>query len=351
MACAGRGNKHFGNHAYGGLRAAVMKIVVEKLEELKMATNQELKFLLKMETLPFTLNSHYYLDYREKFLAHYKYYQGEQNDLVRRLREPPRSTYTSVYQQPGGYSATLVEPKLVDHIEGALNNLRLAGLHGLEREDMVKLLPADFSQEAALEIMASVRAYYQVAYKRFADNVPLAIDQRFIHAFDETISVTLVAGLSISAPDARERCAAWLAESQAVARQRAELLDRKARLAEAKKELLEVPGVSAMRDAMSKATNKGKKERTRRSTGSAAPTSAPVMTATARASTPIEEVNFQEETVEEESGVSTVEEPVAAAESPFSRISSPQLPSIMPLESSMRVEAPVFTPRRPASRW
>ncbi|KAG8705909.1 hypothetical protein FRC09_002697 [Ceratobasidium sp. 395] len=271
-------DKHFRNHTYGGLRATVMKIVVEKLEELKEATNQELKFLLKMESLPYTLNSHYYLDYRDKFLAHYKFYQGEQNEQIRKLRNPP--SYISNFSQQGqnngpfGFTAQREQP--VDHVEEALKNLRLAGLHGLKREDMVKLLPADFSQEAALEIMASVRAYYQVAYKRFADNIPLAIDQRFIHAFDETISITLVAGLSISAQDARERCAAWLAESQAVVRQRAELLDRKSRLTEAKKELLEVPGVSAMRDAMSKAAKKQRTGASRRVVASdAAVTSGP----------------------------------------------------------------------------
>ncbi|KAG9102361.1 hypothetical protein FS749_004147 [Ceratobasidium sp. UAMH 11750] len=331
-------DKHFGNHAYGGLRAAVMKIVVEKLEELKTATNQELKFLLKMESLPFTLNSHYYLDYREKFLAHYKYYQGEQNELVCKLREPPPSTSTSTQNQRSsgmGFAATLAnQPETVDYVEEALKNLRLAGLHGLKREDMVKLLPPDFSQETALEIMASVRAYYQVAYKRFADNVPLAIDQRFIHAFDETISVTLVAGLSISAPDARERCAAWLAESQAVARQRNELLDRKARLAGAKKELLEVPGVSAMRDAMSKATNKGKKERTRRSTASATPASVPVTT-TARASTPVAKTAVSDNIVSEGSVR------VLPPEPSFSKVFSP-LPS-RPPASSMRADAPPFT--------
>ena len=95
-----------------------------------------------------------------------------------------------------------------------------------------------------------------VAYKRFADTVPLAIDQRYIRAFDETIQSALVGGLSISSPDARDRCAAWLAESQAVVRQRAELLDRKARLAEAKRELLEVPGVSEMRDRMASAAKR-----------------------------------------------------------------------------------------------
>ncbi|KAG8728987.1 hypothetical protein FRC10_004365 [Ceratobasidium sp. 414] len=307
-------DKHFGNHAYGGLRAMVMKIVVEKLEELKTATNEELKFLLKMESLPFTLNSHYYLDYREKFLAHYKYFSGAQNAQVRKLREPPRSTSPPSNPRPGGvYNAfTATAPEPVDHVEEALKSLRLAGLHGLKREDMVKLLPVDFSQEAALEIMASVRAYYQ-------DTVPLAIDQRFVHAFDKAISVTLVAGLSISAPDARERCAAWLAESQAVVRQRAELLDRKARLAAAKKELLEVPGVSAMRDTMAKATNRAGRERTRRSTASAMPGSVPVTPATVSASTfVVEEVVVAQEVVKDYLGPMVEDVP----KSPFSRFPS-----------------------------
>ncbi|KAG8728046.1 hypothetical protein FRC10_005391 [Ceratobasidium sp. 414] len=196
---------------------------------------------------------------------------------------------------------------------------------------MVKLLPADFSQEAALEIMASNLLNIvdsQVAYKRFADTVPLAIDQRFIHAFDETISVTLVAGLSISSLDARERCAAWLAESQAVVRQRAELLDRKARLAEAKKELLEVPGVSAMRDTMAKATNRGRRERTRRSAASAKPASAPVTAATMSTSTPVAEEGPVLQEVESDDLLpmpADVYEPSAVVISePFSRLSSQQ---------------------------
>lgn len=239
--------------------------MLEKLEEVKAATEQELKFLLRMESLPFTLNSHYYLDYKEKFLAYYKFHEGDQNNLVRTLRESQASRSAASRSYSNGVYRAL-EEKPVDHVESALESLRSAGLSGLKREDLVKLLPADFSSQAALEIMASVRAYYQglflqnsrrcttevyvciVAYKRFADTVPLAIDQRYIRAFDETIQSALVTGLSISATDARDRCAAWLAESQAVVRQRAELLDRKARLAEAKRELLEVPGVSEMRD-------------------------------------------------------------------------------------------------------
>jgi hypothetical protein len=95
--------------------------------------------------------------------------------------------------------------------------------------------------------------------------------------------VTLVTGLSISASDARNRCAAWLAESQALVRQREELLDRKARLAEARMELLEVPGVSAMRDKM---TDVRKKQRSGRRLNVAGPVQVPVPSSAAMMPTP-----------------------------------------------------------------
>jgi len=226
------------------------------------------------------------------------------------------------------------EPQAVDHVESALENLRNAGLNGLTRQDLVKLLPADFSSQAALEIMASVRAYYQVAYKRFADTVPLAIDQRYIRAFDETIQSALVTGLSISSPDARDRCAAWLAESQAVVRQRAELLDRKTRLAEAKRELLEVPGVSEMRDKVA--------NNTRRRTGTNARSG----------------VNRPQLATSSDSAVDHApERDVMDSELPLERVVSVEMPieEVMPEFSEsvtvsapqvFRVEAPVFTPRR-----
>lgn len=133
--------------------------MLEKLEELKSATEQELKFLLRMESLPFTLNSHYYLDYKEKFLAHYKFHEGDQNELIRRLRESQASR--SAASRSYGDEMYAVAEAPPDHVESALASLRSAGLSGLKREDLVKLLPADFSSQAALEIMASVRAYYQ----------------------------------------------------------------------------------------------------------------------------------------------------------------------------------------------
>ncbi|CAE6452917.1 unnamed protein product [Rhizoctonia solani] len=239
---------HFGQHAHGGLRAAIQKIVLEKLDECKTATAQELNFLLDMESFPFTLNSHYYLDYKEKFLKHYATFRNNRSALGRSLRARPPSN------QP---------TERADPLEVALENLRRAGFERLSRGDLVKLLPADFSQQAALEIMAGARAYYQVAYKRFSDTIPLAIDHRYVRAFERAIQTTLVAGLKISASDAHDRCAKWMAESQSVVRKRAELTDRKERLEAARMELMEVPGVVAMRERLSRIDRAPRQARSR----------------------------------------------------------------------------------------
>jgi hypothetical protein len=103
-----------------------------------------------MESLPFTLNSHYYLDYKEKFHKYYATSSNSRSALGRSLRERPSTSSVNDWVE-----------KSPDPLETALDNLRRAGFEGLKREDLVKLLPADFSHKAALEIMASARAYYQ----------------------------------------------------------------------------------------------------------------------------------------------------------------------------------------------
>ncbi|KAB5589117.1 Myxovirus resistance protein [Ceratobasidium theobromae] len=230
---------HFGKHSHGGLRGIIQKTVLEQLEECKTKTLQELEFMLDMESLPFTLNSHYYLDYKEKFHKYYATSSINGSNLAQSLREEYTPAYTKSRME-----------RAEDPVGTALDNLRKAGFDGLKRQDLVKLLPADYSHKAALEIMASVRAYYQVAYKRFADTVPLAIDRHYVRAFEHVIQTTLVTRLKISSPDAHDRCVAWMTEPQSVVRRRVELNDRKERLEAARMELLEVPGVMAMWDRL-----------------------------------------------------------------------------------------------------
>ncbi|QRW19971.1 myxovirus resistance protein [Rhizoctonia solani] len=195
---------HFGQYTHGGLRAVVQKIVLEKLEEFTS----------------FTLNSHYYLDYKEKFLKHYATFRNNRSALGRSLRAKPSPRWER-------------EETVADPLEAALENLRRAGFDNLNRQDLVKLLPADFSHKRRLRSWQvrehTIKVYLSIIDKRFSDTVPLAIDHRYVRGFEKAIQSTL-----------------------SIVRKRAELNDRKERLEAARMELMEVPGVVAMRERLSK---------------------------------------------------------------------------------------------------
>ncbi|PPQ91261.1 hypothetical protein CVT25_006378 [Psilocybe cyanescens] len=121
-----------------------------------------------LEGDPFSLNTHYLTDYKEKFLA----YKGERQ-----------------HYNDSGIMASLNEGNN-PHITEALSAPVATGLSRINPIDLQKLLPSD-EIGPALNIMADVRAYLQdlfsfcpcklpIAFKRFADNVPLAIDRELV---------------------------------------------------------------------------------------------------------------------------------------------------------------------------
>ncbi|TFK68464.1 hypothetical protein BDN72DRAFT_841750, partial [Pluteus cervinus] len=77
--------------------------------------------------------------------------------------------------------------------------------------------------DPALYIMADVRAYFQVAYQRFADSVPMAIDFELVQGLGRDILQILSIGLGINGPDAQENCREWAQEKPELAAKRAEL--------------------------------------------------------------------------------------------------------------------------------
>ena len=79
-----------------------------------------------------------------------------------------------------------------------------------------------------------------VAYKRYADNVPLAIDRDYLRAFGKGIEDHLIMALGLSSPDARERAQLYLQEARDVVQQREELNKRLERVENARRELLEL---------------------------------------------------------------------------------------------------------------
>lgn len=110
-------------------------------------TKEQLNWLLEIESRPFTLNTHYYANYKEKFLAFYRGSRkhGSNGDLIDNLRSYNPNNESNPFQEG------------MTQIMSALPQV---GINGTEPNDLAKLLPAD-PMEPALAIMAGVRAYFQ----------------------------------------------------------------------------------------------------------------------------------------------------------------------------------------------
>lgn len=108
------------------------------VQDCMSATERMITWLLSVEERPFSLNTHYLADYREKFLAFYK------NERQR-------------YNQSGALSSLQPNPESVNEALAALAKL---GLTGIKQEDLWKLHRSD-QMEPALAIMADLRAYFQ----------------------------------------------------------------------------------------------------------------------------------------------------------------------------------------------
>lgn len=80
---------------------------------------------------------------------------------------------------------------------------------------------------------------FPVAYKRFVDNVPKAIDEQLVLGAARGIQGALARGLWLDSIDAHERCAKLLAEPLRIAEKREKLSARQRRLTAASDELLD----------------------------------------------------------------------------------------------------------------
>lgn len=81
-----------------------------------------------------------------------------------------------------------------------------------------------------------------VAYKRFVDNVPMAIDRTMVRGLKVGLELALFNGMEISGPGGYERCRLLLSEPGGVVAHRTELQKRRDRLWRAKEELLQAFG-------------------------------------------------------------------------------------------------------------
>lgn len=122
-------------------------------------TEERIIWLIKLEELPFSLNTHYLSDYRSKFLSHYraareKYECKNVIDAIKSYNEQSQQPVTFTTNRNG----SVVPPPT--GIGKVLAGLAEIGMSGVNAHDLAKLLPPD-PMEPALNIMADVRAYFQ----------------------------------------------------------------------------------------------------------------------------------------------------------------------------------------------
>ncbi|EPQ51166.1 hypothetical protein GLOTRDRAFT_133483 [Gloeophyllum trabeum ATCC 11539] len=121
----------------------------------------------------------------------------------------------------------------------ALSALAKIGITGLTKEDLGRLQPSDqYTRE--LNVMAQVRAYFGISYRRVIDNVPLIIDYMFVQALGKELQLFLISGLALGTADATLKCAAYLAEDPETRALREEVVARRRRLHDVALELRKI---------------------------------------------------------------------------------------------------------------
>ncbi|KAF9047677.1 P-loop containing nucleoside triphosphate hydrolase protein [Panaeolus papilionaceus] len=217
--------KYFEDIGQGLLEQKVRSIMQIHLKQCFERAESKLEWLLNIEVWPFSMNTHYFLDYRSKFLAYYRKIRQESQHgpIIDQLSKTgdPNFAYSTQTQALATVMAGLAQ----------------LGITNIGAADLPKLLPSD-TMEPALTIMADVRAYFQVAYKRFTDNVPLAVDFELLRGTHRDVLRNLHSGLGINGPQGSRICQELVQESTRVADKRADLRKKLERLEAANDELL-----------------------------------------------------------------------------------------------------------------
>lgn len=226
--------RHFGSFGQKVLEQRVRVILQEHFNKQLEQTEGKIEWLVELESLPFTLNTHYLSDYTHKFLGHYK---GARQRKDHKPVSNALTEYTPPSPLPAGTSrkrSASTNPSVP--ISEVLAGLSSIGIHGVKASDLAKLLPPD-EMEHALKIMADVRGYFQVAYKRFADNIPLAVDHDLVRGFDKGLLGIIYERLGILGENGKRVCSELAQENPLVASRREELVKKLERLQSASEEL------------------------------------------------------------------------------------------------------------------
>jgi hypothetical protein len=122
------------------------------MKHCRERAEERIKWLLELKDSPFSLNTHYLADYKDKFLAHYKGARDQDYcaDLMKAIQK-----YKDKSKVANKSKAT-TEATGITKILTGFAEIKMT----VKPEDLAKLLPAD-QMGPALVVMADVRAYFQ----------------------------------------------------------------------------------------------------------------------------------------------------------------------------------------------
>jgi len=226
-------------------------VLSDQRSACRQLTSSKLDWILEVEKVTtFTLNTHYLEDYKIKFEAKYKILRHEKTEygnVIRILTDankpedvtpveddnddgqwPTPSRRNRKIRRPTFHSESPFAAAGAMERDSILGALQGFGLPATV-DNVLKMLP----DEPAVSIMADVRAYWQVAFKRFADNVALAIDMDYVRGFGKGLETKLRRQLRVLGAGGEERCLEYFAQPRNIVAKREVLKAKSLRLEDA----------------------------------------------------------------------------------------------------------------------
>ncbi|TFY83071.1 hypothetical protein EWM64_g941 [Hericium alpestre] len=198
------------------LHGQIRNFMTDLVKKHADACQTIIKTMLESEHTPFTQNEHYLHTCEEKWLS----IQGCSCCCVQASIIPEAESASFSIQEQNELLAHLMQ----------------FGHQVQSLADLAKLSPPD-EFETEMMVMAQVRSYFQVAYKRVIDTIPSMIDLVFLKGVQNDIQNFLLEKIQIGGKDGRDLCARYLAEDPDVVARRDEIMARQETLEKVKAEL------------------------------------------------------------------------------------------------------------------
>ncbi|KAG2064867.1 hypothetical protein BDR04DRAFT_1130602 [Suillus decipiens] len=195
----------------------------------KALAKEAVKTALDLEAAPYYTQTTFCLQkLQEQWLGYYKAARNQSHKF-----KVHKGSSEVVERRDSVHGRETLESK-------ALKALAEAGYTNLRTSDLARLLPSD-PYEKELIVMADVRAYYHVAYKRVIDHIPLTIERALHRALAEQLSRGLLVSLLTEVPSGSnffEHMNELVSDDTPTDQKRASLSTRKQRLSDIRRRLM-----------------------------------------------------------------------------------------------------------------